>query len=37
MCEAMASGKGTRDLSGPSGLTTQAFIAEVAGRMKEKI
>ena len=33
MCEAMASGKGTRDLSGPSGLTTEAFIDEVAGRI----
>jgi|GEM_PF-1653408 len=37
MCEAMAGGKGTRDLSGPSGLTTQAFIAEVAGRIKQKL
>jgi len=37
MCEAMASGKGTRDLSGPSGLTTQDFIAEVGKRMKEKL
>ena len=37
MCEAMASGKGTRDLSGPSGLTTQAFIAEVASRIKAKM
>ena len=34
MCEVMASGKGTRDLSGPSGLTTQGFIAEVAHRIK---
>ncbi len=37
MCEAMASGKGTRDLSGPSGLTTQNFIAEVASRIKAKM
>jgi len=37
MCEAMASGKGTRDLSGPSGLTTQDFIAEVAKRIKVKM
>ncbi len=37
MCEAMAGGKGTRDLSGPAGLTTQGFIAEVAGRIKGKI
>ncbi|MDX2074017.1 MAG: isocitrate/isopropylmalate family dehydrogenase [Alphaproteobacteria bacterium] len=37
MCEAMASGKGTRDLSGPSGLTTEKFIAEVAGRIKKKM
>lgn len=34
MCEAMASGKGTRDLSGPSGLSTTDFIHEVAGRIK---
>jgi isocitrate dehydrogenase len=37
MCEAMASGKGTRDLSGPTGLTTQDFIAEVASRIKVKL
>ena len=37
MCEAMASGKGTRDLSGPSGLTTQAFVDEVAGRIGKKL
>jgi isocitrate dehydrogenase len=37
MCEAMASGKGTRDLSGPSGLTTQGFVAEVASRIKQKM
>lgn len=37
MCEAMASGKGTRDLSGPSGLTTEKFIEEVASRLKSKM
>ncbi|MDX1974911.1 MAG: isocitrate/isopropylmalate family dehydrogenase [Rickettsiales bacterium] len=37
MCETLASGKGTRDLSGPSGLTTQGFIAEVAARLKGKM
>lgn len=37
MCEAMASGKGTRDLSGPRGLTTEGFIGEVANRLKNKI
>lgn len=37
MCEAMAAGKGTRDLSGPSGLTTDAFVAEVANRIKAKM
>jgi len=36
MCEAMASGKGTRDLSGPSGLTTEKFVEEVARRLSEK-
>lgn len=36
MCEAMAAGKGTRDLCGPSGLTTQQFIDEVAGRIAQK-
>jgi isocitrate dehydrogenase len=36
MCEAMAEGKGTRDLCGPSGLTTHAFIAEVASRLADK-
>jgi len=36
MCEAMASGKGTRDLSGPSGLTTEQFIDEVASRLAKK-
>ncbi len=35
MCEAMADGKGTRDLSGPSGLTTEGFIAEVAKRIAQ--
>jgi isocitrate dehydrogenase len=37
MCEAMAQGKGTRDLSGPSGLTTERFVAEVAGRITQKM
>lgn len=37
MCNAMAGGKGTRDLSGPSGLTTEAFIAEVAGRIEKRM
>jgi isocitrate dehydrogenase len=36
MCEAMADGKGTRDLSGPSGLTTEGFVTEVAGRLSTK-
>jgi len=36
MCEAMAEGKGTRDLSGASGLTTEGFITEVAARLKDK-
>lgn len=34
MSETMASGQGTRDLSPQTGLTTQGFIAEVAGRIK---
>lgn len=37
MCETMAVGKGTRDLSGPGGLTTEAFVAEVAGCLDEKM
>lgn len=37
MCEAMAEGKGTRDLSGPSGLTTDGFIGEVAKRLSSKV
>jgi isocitrate dehydrogenase len=37
MCEAMAGGKGTRDLSGPSGLTTAQFIDEVAKRLGAKL
>ncbi|MFW0778030.1 MAG: isocitrate/isopropylmalate family dehydrogenase [Rickettsiales bacterium] len=37
MCEAMAGGKGTRDLSGPSGLTTEGFIDEVAARLQQRI
>jgi isocitrate dehydrogenase len=36
MCEAMASGKGTRDLSGPSGLTTEGFCEEVAARIRQR-
>lgn len=34
MCAALAEGKGTRDLCGPSGLTTEGFIAEVARRIE---
>ena len=37
MCEAMAEGKATRDLAGQNGLTTQAFIAEVASRLTKKV
>lgn len=37
MCEAMADGKGTRDLSGPSGLTTEKFVEEVASRLAKKM
>lgn len=37
MCEAMAGGKGTRDLSGPSGLTTEQFVDEVASRLNAKM
>jgi isocitrate dehydrogenase len=37
MCEAMADGKGTRDLSGPNGLTTEQFVDEVARRIKKHI
>ena len=37
MCEAMAGGKGTRDLSGANGLTTEGFIAEVASRIAKKL
>jgi isocitrate dehydrogenase len=37
MCEAMAAGKGTRDLSGPSGLTTEKFVEEVASRLATKM
>ena len=32
----MVSGKGTRDLCGPSGLTTEAFIAAVADEFKRE-
>ena len=32
----MVSGKGTRDLCGPSGLTTEAFIAAVANEFKRE-
>ncbi len=37
MCEAMADGKGTRDLCGPGGLTTEGFVEEVAKRMGVKM
>jgi isocitrate dehydrogenase len=37
MCETMADGKGTRDLCGHSGLTTQGFITEVAKRLEKKL
>ncbi len=37
MSETMASGKGTRDLSPQTGLTTQGFIAEVASRLGAKL
>lgn len=37
MCDAMTSGKGTRDLSGPTGLTTEKFVQEVAGRMSKAL
>lgn len=36
MCETMAGGKGTRDLSGPNGLTTEGFISEVGAHLKGK-
>lgn len=32
---AMVEGKGTRDISGPQGLTTEAFISYVAGLIKK--
>jgi isocitrate dehydrogenase len=37
MCEAMADGKGTRDLNGHSGLTTEKFVEEVARRLDTKM
>jgi isocitrate dehydrogenase len=36
MCETMADGKATRDLAGPSGLTTEQFVSEVAKRLAKK-
>ena len=30
---AMVAGKGTRDLCGPEGLTTEAFVAEITARI----
>jgi len=33
--EAMASGKGTRDLCGPAGLTTEGFVEYVAAKLNE--
>jgi isocitrate dehydrogenase len=35
MCRLMATGKGTRDLCGPSGLTTEQFISAVAVEIKK--
>lgn len=35
MCKLMASGKGTRDLCGESGLTTEGFIDAVAAEIKD--
>ena len=37
MCDAMAAGKATRDLSGPEGLTTEQFVDEVANRLQAKV
>ncbi len=37
MCRLMASGKGTRDLCGPSGLTTEQFIDAVAAEIKKAL
>ena len=31
----MASGKGTRDLCGPAGLTTEGFVEYVAAKLNE--
>ena len=36
MHEAMVAGKGTRDLCGPEGLTTEDFIAEITARIGDK-
>jgi hypothetical protein len=33
MCKLMASGKGTRDLCGASGLTTEAFVNAVEAEL----
>jgi len=35
LCRLMATGKGTRDLAGPTGLTTQQFIDAVAEEIKK--
>ena len=35
--EAMVAGKGTRDLCGPDGLTTEEFIAEITARIEGKV
>jgi isocitrate dehydrogenase len=35
MCKVMSGGKGTRDLAGPSGATTEQFVAEVASELKK--
>lgn len=32
---AMVAGKGTRDLCGPEGLTTEGFVAEITRRIEE--
>lgn len=37
LCEAMVEGKGTRDLCGPSGLTTEQFIAYVGEKLNAKL
>lgn len=37
LCETISEGNGTRDLRGPSGLTTEAFIGTVGKRLGEKV